>query len=419
LLESGNYWEETSVMKKEMVVTLLIAAMAFVFMPMNAHAAVLNKDFCAAFTLVITNPLLPVLIGAAPEVGALLGAFTPPTADLNGNSIIDTDPQEANWPIGPYPFAWDMTKTPPELLGTIIYIQGNGMRDCDSELGVLSSALANETLDLSSHGGITHQIALDAWNHNHDTMAACVGTVAPNNYWTLLLEQPGGIVPGLADILLGYCTMGGGEFIVGTITGPGTFVADPNQTTPNENSKAYKLTGAGGFIAGILKILEGTGFLADASLATLEHYTLLPQYLAKDGDADGDGCTNGEEYAAYGTTATTYVNAALSFAVHPEGCVGTGEGEGEGEVQCDDTDKDGLCDIDEINRFGTNPNNPDSDGGGVWDGVEVSLGMNPNDAGDDHLVPTTNHYGLALLGLMIGAAGVVAVMKIRKSRATA
>ena len=40
-----------------------------------------------------------------------------------------------------------------------------------------------------------------------------------------------------------------------------------------------------------------------------------------------------------------------------------------------DTDLDGLLDKDEF-LYGTNPNNKDSDGDGVWDGREVTAGMN-------------------------------------------
>ena len=38
-----------------------------------------------------------------------------------------------------------------------------------------------------------------------------------------------------------------------------------------------------------------------------------------------------------------------------------------------DTDNDGLSDWDEINTYGTDPNNPDTDGDGLTDGVEVNI----------------------------------------------
>ena len=46
-----------------------------------------------------------------------------------------------------------------------------------------------------------------------------------------------------------------------------------------------------------------------------------------------------------------------------------------------DTDGDGLSDCDEVNTFHTDPSNRDTDGGGTWDGTEVSRGTNPIDPG--------------------------------------
>jgi hypothetical protein len=50
-----------------------------------------------------------------------------------------------------------------------------------------------------------------------------------------------------------------------------------------------------------------------------------------------------------------------------------------------DSDHDGLSDSDETNVYGTNPNNPDTDGDGMPDGWEVNNGLNPlvNDANGD------------------------------------
>lgn len=48
-----------------------------------------------------------------------------------------------------------------------------------------------------------------------------------------------------------------------------------------------------------------------------------------------------------------------------------------------DSDGDGLLDGAEIFAYGTDPNSPDTDGGGVSDGEEVSRGTNPLDPSDD------------------------------------
>ncbi|OIO69669.1 MAG: hypothetical protein AUJ58_05255 [Zetaproteobacteria bacterium CG1_02_55_237] len=43
----------------------------------------------------------------------------------------------------------------------------------------------------------------------------------------------------------------------------------------------------------------------------------------------------------------------------------------------DDSDGDGLTDSDELNTYGTDPNNADTDGDGLSDGAEVTAGTNP------------------------------------------
>jgi hypothetical protein len=48
-----------------------------------------------------------------------------------------------------------------------------------------------------------------------------------------------------------------------------------------------------------------------------------------------------------------------------------------------DADDDGLTNLQEYRR-GTDPHNPDTDGGGVKDGAELKLGLNPLNGEDDH-----------------------------------
>lgn len=53
-----------------------------------------------------------------------------------------------------------------------------------------------------------------------------------------------------------------------------------------------------------------------------------------------------------------------------------------------DTDMDGLLDTAEINLYGTDPLDPDTDNGGVDDGAEVNAGSDPLDASDDNPLAT-------------------------------
>lgn len=69
--------------------------------------------------------------------------------------------------------------------------------------------------------------------------------------------------------------------------------------------------------------------------------------LDGDEDSDGDGLTNIEEEK-----------------------LGT-------DMSLTDTDRDGLSDYNEVNCYGTNPNEIDTDGDGVEDGMEVSIGSQP------------------------------------------
>lgn len=70
-------------------------------------------------------------------------------------------------------------------------------------------------------------------------------------------------------------------------------------------------------------------------------------------DTDGDGALDGQEVnGGYNPT---------DPASHP----------------VVDSDLDGLEDNVELNIYGTNPNNPDTDSDGIFDGYEVSNGLNP------------------------------------------
>jgi len=101
-------------------------------------------------------------------------------------------------------------------------------------------------------------------------------------------------------------------------------------------------------------------------------------------DTDGDGLTDAEE-ATYGTDPNNEDSDDDGF----EGQLRTlGLSEDETEiilsaVEADGLPTDGLTDYEEVMTYGTDPTNPDTDGGGAYDGVEVAMGYNPTDGGDD------------------------------------
>ncbi|EJN60037.1 helix-turn-helix transcriptional regulator [Halogranum rubrum] len=88
-------------------------------------------------------------------------------------------------------------------------------------------------------------------------------------------------------------------------------------------------------------------------------------FLRPEGDLDSDGLNNRDEIQS----GTDFNNA--------------------------DTDNDTLPDGEEVNKYETSPVEADSDGDGIRDGIEVSLGLNPTQSAVPFYVA-----GLALLGVL-------------------
>lgn len=110
-----------------------------------------------------------------------------------------------------------------------------------------------------------------------------------------------------------------------------------NSATPaNTSSPGLQSMSTSGVDYAVVKSVDG------------EDIKLSPEWKKiYDIDRDFDGLTD-EEEAKLGTSSTT-----------------------------SDTDSDGLLDRDEIQVYNTNPKNPDTDGDGHKDGVEVRRGYNP------------------------------------------
>ncbi len=154
-------------------------------------------------------------------------------------------------------------------------VLGNGMLDCAYELGLLRLAIENTDLDLSNTGGVTHQLVAQALTDNQTQLEFDIGSTNA--------AIVNGIVPGLLELCTAYITIGD--------------------------------EGSTGFITALLQIINEVHHVGTLDL---EAYTRLPQYLASEGDADGDGATNREEYDAYAPFGDAiYVAFALDPSVFP------------------------------------------------------------------------------------------------------
>lgn len=179
--------------------------------------------------------------------------WTPPNADINGTIFID---------IGD---------------GGTFEIVGNGLRDCDSELAVLGAVLANSKHEL-------HTVTYNAYMANKTQLQSCFG-----NYWALV----GALIPGLQEVLAGLLTVGDGE--LGTCT-----------------EETFSGSGSFGFVAVFLEMLKDQGI--SSGVCDSANFVRLPEYYGPDGDFDGDGLTNRDEYGM-SANAADYVQRAMTYTV--------------------------------------------------------------------------------------------------------
>jgi hypothetical protein len=108
--------------------------------------------------------------------------------------------------------------------------------------------------------------------------------------------------------------------------------------------------------------------------------------------------------------------------VPPAGCPAGFDYKGDG-TDCDDSDGDGIPDVQESNDCctatalgacitGTDPNNPDTDGDGTDDGTELANGTDPCNAPP---IPTASEWGIFVLLAMLLIAGTVVFGRRRSS----
>lgn len=121
-----------------------------------------------------------------------------------------------------------------------------------------------------------------------------------------------------------------------------------NWVLPNEEN-TYKITA----ILSDERVLEKEIKYIQVISSEDEELETIEMTYELDGDEDGDGLTNEQEYD-----------------------LGT-------NILYDDTDGDGINDYEEINVYNTNPLKEDTDGDGILDLNEILLGLNPCDIDSD------------------------------------
>lgn len=139
---------------------------------------------------------------------------------------------------------------------------------------------------------------------------------------------------------------------------------------------------------------------------------------AKDNDTDGDELTN-EEEKNKGTnplvsdTDGDNVNDKIDTFPLDKTEIRDTDGDAIGDNKDDDADGDELPNIDEIQKYGTNPLNSDSDNDGLNDKQEVQAGANPNnsDTDGDGVADATDKFPIdknrAGASLMDSVAGLI------------
>jgi len=154
--------------------------------------------------------------------------------------------------------------------------EGNGLLD-SYEMALIRACLYDEYLELSAFGGVTHAMVQAAWENNyahmHSDLGGDGGLAAP-------------IVPGIDTLMAGFMT-------IGDSTLPVLLVAA---------------------VSALMDLPPGM------SVPDPADYACLGEFFGADGDADGDGYTNREEYDFFVPLGgrEMYVMGALDPAAAPE-----------------------------------------------------------------------------------------------------
>jgi hypothetical protein len=211
----------------------------------------------APFTYVPPGPPAPTDFDTA--LNSLDSAASPYAGEING-----------------FRFAPELCDANGDIDVANLLILGNGLLD-SREFALIEACVNDPALDFTDIGGVSHSIAVQAWENNYTRMRADLG--GDGSLGDILL-------PGLDTVLAGYMTLG----------------------DPKSSLLPVLLLAA-------LSAVDD--FPTGVSIPIVAQYVLLPQYFGLNGDADGDGYTNKQEYAWFGPDKTAYVAAALDPRVLP------------------------------------------------------------------------------------------------------
>ncbi len=235
-----------------------------------------NFEQIQAYLNVLTKPYLPFINFAI--------SFASDKLDINGNL---------------YPLVQQLINGDDIDVETL-YIKGNGLLD-SYEFALLERCLKDPSIDLSSIGGISHNLVRNAWTNNLARMRYDLGGEITPEHDNMVLR----VFAGLDSLFTAYMTFGELR-TVGTISA-----------------------------ASIALLSDDVGrFLSGLTFHQIEskNYILLTDYLgARDrngdgvlsprefADADKDGFTNAEEYLYFECDGKeAFVNAAVNPDIKPK-----------------------------------------------------------------------------------------------------
>jgi len=226
-----------------------------------------KRSFSNMLAALNTNALLQLVRDKAPEYAAWLN-FHPSVMDINGG--YQEDPEFAIFP--------------------------NGMLD-EREFSFIQYIINHPELDVMVDDGGTprelYDVAYEAWCNNltqlyHDISGP------EGDPWCLFFTM----LPGLQYVLAGMVTVGDDNTAEVLFELLGMF--DPDDPDMDPEIKQY------------IDML-----LPNFQLPVRANYILKPQFFSMNGDPDGDGYTNYEEYVAFGFEDAGYFAAALDPTMKP------------------------------------------------------------------------------------------------------